>query len=237
MLCPPGLSKSPASRFTGPPGGEWVLHGTATGQRGDAARPACDGECLLACRLRLLLLGLLVLLVVFLGVVAFAHDSFPRVVWGSRYKTGAESSYGRAIWATGFSLLNCMPGLPSQLDQTAGTAEVSSQWLFLLPRPTAAHSPEGRKIQKLLELPPIPAPRLQQATQSAPMNRIRLWHTLAGDSRAELVGAGVGARLGGHFAGVHPCPPRCFGILPADDQGRSVEAPGVGAVWCIDRAV
>ena len=229
MLCPPGLSKSPASRFTGPPGGEWVLHGTATGQGGGAARPACDGECLLACRLRLLLLGLLVLLVVFLGVVAFAHDSFPRVVWGSRYKTGAESSYGRAIWATGFSLLNCMPGLPSQLDQTAGTAEVSSQWLFLLPRPTAARTSEGRKIQKLLELLPIPARRL--------VNRMCLWDTRTGDWRAELVGAGVGAGVGGHFAGVHPRPPRSFGILPADDQGRSVEAPGVGAVWCIDRAV
>jgi hypothetical protein len=41
-------------------------------------------------------------------------------------------------------------------DAPQGTAEISSQWLFLLPRPTAAHSPEGRKIQKLLELPPIP---------------------------------------------------------------------------------
>ena len=40
--------------------------------------------------------------------------------------------------------------------QAAGTAEVSSQWLFLLPRPTAAHSSEGRKILMLLELPPIP---------------------------------------------------------------------------------
>ena len=117
MLCPPGLSKSPESRFTGPPGGEWVFHGTATGQGGVAARPACDGECLLACRLRLLLLGLLVLLVVFLGVVAFAHDSFPRVVWGSRYKTGAESSHGRAIWATGFS----GPGVRKLTHKSYGT--------------------------------------------------------------------------------------------------------------------
>jgi hypothetical protein len=37
-----------------------------------------------------------------------------------------------------------------------GTAEVSSRRIFLLPRPTAAHSPEGRKILTLLELPPIP---------------------------------------------------------------------------------
>ena len=125
MLCPPGLSKSPESRFTGPPGGEWVLHGTATGQGGVAARPACDGECLLACRLRLLLLGLLVLLVVFLGVVAFAHDSFPRVVWGSRYKTGAESSHGRAIWATGFSLPNCMPRLPTGPNRRDGRSLVA----------------------------------------------------------------------------------------------------------------
>jgi hypothetical protein len=48
--------------------------------------------------------------------------------------------------------------VPPGRRRAAGTAEVSSRWIFLLPRPTAAHSPEGRKIQKLLELPPIPAP-------------------------------------------------------------------------------
>jgi hypothetical protein len=49
---------------------------------------------------------------------------------------------------------------------TAGTAEVSSQWLFRhhalrrrIPQP-------GRKIQKLLELPPIPAPS-KTASQDA----------------------------------------------------------------------
>ena len=155
--------------------------------------------------------------------------------WGSGYKTAAESSHGRAIWATGFSHLNRMPRLPSGPHRRDGRSLVAVAFRpravrpSLLPRPTAAHPSEGRKIQNLLELLPIPARRL--------VNRIRLLDTRAGDSRAELVGAGVGARVGGHFAGVHPRSPRCFGILPADDQRRSVQAPGVGAGGRIDRTV
>jgi hypothetical protein len=49
-----------------------------------------------------------------------------------------------------------------------GTAEVSSRWLFLGPRPTAARSSEGRKIQKLLELPPIPVFSIWSAFASRP---------------------------------------------------------------------
>ena len=58
-----------------------------------------------------------------------------------------------------------MPGHPAR-RRAAGTAEVSSQWLFRhhalrrrIPQP-------GRKIQKLLELPPIPAPS-KTASQDA----------------------------------------------------------------------
>ena len=54
---------------------------------------------------------------------------------------------------------------------------------------------------------------LESASQSVLVKPVLfLWHTSAGDSRAELIGAGVGAGVGGHFAGIHPRPPGASGF-------------------------